>query len=104
MIIRHDVTAETYAPLQFTNEALRGVQEAFRDHAPPDVELDLDYTDTGEPFLIVGEPGAGLDDAIITRGEHGWQMHRGENGPLYQFASAREAAEFVGAGMIRPRW
>jgi hypothetical protein len=53
-------------------------------------------TETGVPFLIVADPGAGLDDAwpIITRGEHGWQMHRGEEGPLYQFATAREVAEF----------
>ena len=29
----------------------------------------------------------------------GWQMHRGGEGPLYEFATEREVAEFFGSGM-----
>jgi hypothetical protein len=105
MIIRDDVTADTYAPLPITDEALSGLgtaddgfailEEAFRDHAPH-LELERGDDDTGVPFVVVTVPGAGLDDApaVITRGERGWQMHRGGNGPLYEFASEREVAEF----------
>jgi hypothetical protein len=99
MIIRHDVTADTYAPLPATDEALRRLKTAFRIHASH-LELDLGCTDTGEPFVIVTDPGAGFDDdwPIITRGEHGWQMVRGGEGPLYEFATEREVAEFLGSG------
>jgi hypothetical protein len=98
MIVRHDITADTYAPLPITDEALRRLQEAFRDHAP-DVALDLGETDTGVPFVSVIDPGAGFDDAppCITRNERGWQMVRGEEGPLNEFATEREAAEFLGS-------
>jgi hypothetical protein len=76
-----------------------------QDYAP-NVEFDLGHTDTGIPFLSVMDPRAGFDDAppCITRGERGWQMHPGGDGPLYEFATQREAAEFFGSGMIRPRW
>jgi hypothetical protein len=107
MIIRHDVTAETYCPLPITDEALRRLQEAFRDHAP-DVELELGDTDDGLPFVSVTVPGVTEDvHLVITRGEVtgpdgvsslGWQMHRGGKGPLYEFATAREVAEFLGSG------
>jgi hypothetical protein len=121
MLIRHDVTSETYDPLPFSAAAYRRLgkaddgfailRKAFRDHAPH-LELDLGYIDTGAPFLVVTEPGAGLDDApaVITRGEVkgpdgasklGWQMHQGDDGPLYVFASEREVAEFLGSGMSR---
>jgi len=95
MIIRDDVTAETYCPLQFSIADLRRLKKEFRDHVP-DVELDRCYTDAGEPFLIVTVPGADFDYAppIIIRGERGWQMHRGGDGPLYEFATEREIAEF----------
>jgi hypothetical protein len=95
MIIRNDVTAETHAPTPITDEALLRLKKAFQDHAP-DVELDLGHTDTGLPFVTVTVPGAGFDDATpcITRGERGWQMHRGGNGPLYEFATAQEVVEF----------
>jgi hypothetical protein len=43
MIIRNDVTAETYAPIPITDEALLRLKKAFQDHAP-DVELDLGHT------------------------------------------------------------
>jgi hypothetical protein len=97
MIVRHDATADTYMPLLFTYEALRRLKKAFRDHAPH-LELDLGHTDTGMPFLTVAVPGDDFDDApaVITRGERGWQMVRGGDGPLYEFATAREVAEFLG--------
>jgi hypothetical protein len=101
MIIRHDITAETYCPLPTTDEALSGLKEAFRDHAPH-LGLELGYTDTGVPFVsVTGGPGFGFDDAppCVTRGGHGWQMVRGEEGPLYEFATAQEAAEFFGSGV-----
>jgi hypothetical protein len=113
MIIRYDVTAETYAPLPFSDEALRCLQEAFRDHAGH-LELELGGTDDDVPFVSVTVPGVTEDAVpIITRGEVtgpdgasklGWQMHRGGEGALYEFATEREAAEFVGSRMIRPRW
>jgi hypothetical protein len=99
MIIRHDVTADTYHPLPCTDEVLRGLEWAFRVHAPH-LHRDFGSTDTGVPFVSVTVPGAGFDDArpIITRSEHGWQMHRGGEGPLYEFATAREVAEFFQSG------
>jgi hypothetical protein len=102
MIVRHDVTADTYVPLPITDEALRRLKKAVQDHAPH-LELDLGYTDTGEPFVSATDPRAGADDAppCITRGERGWQMHRGGNGSLYEFATEREVAEFVGCGDTR---
>jgi hypothetical protein len=65
-------TAETYCPLPFSTADYRRLKKAFRDHAP-DVALDRGYTETGAPFLTVGDPGAGFDDAwpIITRNELG---------------------------------
>lgn len=95
MIVRHDITADTYAPLPITDEALRRLQETFRDHAPH-LELDLGYTDTGVPFVSVIDPGAGFDDAppCITRNERGWQMVLGGDGLLYEFATEREVAGF----------
>jgi hypothetical protein len=82
-------------------------------HAPH-LELDHGYTETGAPLLAVTEPGAGLDDApaVITRSavtgpdgasSLGWQMHRGVNGPLYEFASTQEVAEFFGSGGLTYR-
>jgi hypothetical protein len=104
MIVRNDVTADTYAPLPATDEALSGLKEALRGRAPH-LELDLGHTDTGVPFVSVTVPGAGFEDTVvITRSELGWQIHRGEEGPLYEFASEREVAEFLGSRMIRPRW
>jgi hypothetical protein len=98
MIIRHDVTADTYCPLPITDEAMSGLKEAFRDNAPH-LELERGDTETGEPFVVVTDPRAGFDDAppCITRNERGWQMVRGEEGPLYEFASEREVAEFFGS-------
>jgi hypothetical protein len=62
------------------------------------VELDLSYADDGKPYVSVTVPGAFDEDGpiiiIIIRSEHGWQMHRGGDGPLYEFATAQEAAEF----------
>ena len=77
---------------------MRGLKKEFRDHALH-LELAIGHTDTGIPFLTVTDQRAGFDDAppIITRNERGWQMHRGEEGPLYEFASEREVAEFVGS-------
>ena len=96
MIIRNEITAETYCPLPITYADYRRLRKAFREDAP-DVDLDHGYTETGAPFLVVGEPGAGLDDdwPCITRNERGWQMHRGGDGPLYEFATAQEVAEFL---------
>ena len=70
MIIRNDITAETYCPLPITYADYRRLRKAFREDAP-DVDLDHGYTETGAPFLVVGEPGAGLDDdwPCITRNE-----------------------------------
>ena len=100
MIIRNDVTADTYRPLPFPTADLQHLKNAFQDHTP-DVELDLGYTDTGLPFISVTVPGAGFNDAApcITLGERGWQMHWGGDGPLYEFATEREVAEFVGQGL-----
>jgi hypothetical protein len=99
MIVRHDVTADTYCPRPITDEALCGLKDAFRDHAPH-LELDLGDTDDGLPVVTVTVPGAGFDDAPprITRNERGWQMHRGADGPLYEFETAQEVAEFFRAG------
>jgi hypothetical protein len=104
MIIRNDVTAETYCRIPFSSVDLRRLKKAFRDHAPH-LGLDLGYTDTGEPLLTVTDPADGFEDAAacITRNERGWQMHRGGDGPLYEFETAREVAEFVGA-RLRPSW
>jgi hypothetical protein len=86
--IRHDLTADTYRPLPITDEDLRLLQEAFRDHAP-DVELDRGATDEGVPYISVTDPDDGFPPCI-TRGEVkgpdgasklGWQLVRGEEGP-----------------------
>jgi hypothetical protein len=106
MIIRHDVTADTYDPRLIPDEALQSLQEAFGVHAP-DVDLDLSYTDDGVaahdvPYVSVTVPGITDEAVIIIRSERGWQMHRGGNGPLYEFATEREVAEFLGYRMVRP--
>jgi hypothetical protein len=90
-------TAETYRPVPFSTVDYRGLKKAFLDRAPK-LELDLGHTDTGIPFVSVMDPRAGFNDAppCITRSEHGWQMHRGGDGPLYEFATAQEVAEFFG--------
>jgi hypothetical protein len=82
---------------------LRRLKEAFRGPHASHLDLDLGYTDTGAPFLIVTAPEFTEKALIITRGERGWQMHRGGEGPLYEFTSEREVAEFVGSRIIRPR-
>jgi hypothetical protein len=94
MIIRNDVTAETYEPIPFSSADLRRIKEAFRDRVP-DVVLERCDTD-GIPGIFVTVPGADFEDGspCITRNERGWQMVRGGNGPLYEFASEREIAEF----------
>jgi hypothetical protein len=104
MIVRDDITAETYCPVLFSSADYRRLKKAFRDHATG-LELDLAQTDTGAPFLTVTDPAASFDDAppCITRNERGWQMHRGGDGPLYEFATTQEVAEFVGSLIIRPR-
>jgi hypothetical protein len=78
MIARDDITAETYFPIPFSIADHRCLKKAFRDHAPH-LELAIGHTDTGIPFLTVTDPAASFDDAppCITRGERGWQMHRG---------------------------
>jgi hypothetical protein len=108
MIIRSDVTAETYEPIPFSTADLQHLgkaddgfailKEAFRVHAPH-LGLELGDTDTGVPFVSVTDPRAGFDDAppIITRNERGWQMHRDGDGLLYEFETAREVAEFLGS-------
>jgi hypothetical protein len=99
MIIRHDVTADTYDPLPISDEALGCLKKALQAHAPH-LELDLGDTDDGLSVVTATVPGDDFDDApaVITRGERGRQMHRGGNGPLYEFATEREVAEFVGSG------
>jgi hypothetical protein len=53
------------------------------------------------PFVSVTVPGVTEDAAAcITRNERGWQMHRGGDGPLYEFATEREVAEFFGSGHV----
>jgi hypothetical protein len=95
MIVRSDVTAETYDPIPFSTGDFRHLKKAFRDHAP-DLALDLTHTDTGVPFVCVTEPEFIEDALIIIRSERGWQMHRGGDGPLYEFATAQEVAELLG--------
>lgn len=99
MIIRNDITAETYCPLPFSTADLQHLKNAFRIHAPH-LGLELGDTDTGVPFVSVTDPRADFEDGspCITRAERGWQMHRGGNGPLYEFACEREVAEFLGSG------
>jgi hypothetical protein len=98
MILRDDVTAETYEPIPFSTADLRRLKKAFRDHAPH-LELESCDTETGEPFVVVTVPGVTEDAAAcITRGERGWQMVRGSDGPLYEFATEQEVAEFLGSG------
>ena len=106
MIVRNDITADTYCPLPFSSADYRRLKKDFRAHAP-DVELDRGYTDDGKPYVSVTVPGVGFDDAppciIIIRSERGWQMHRGGEGPLYEFATEREVAEFLGSGGLTVR-
>ena len=92
-------TAATYRPLPFSSADYRGLKKDFRVHAP-DVELDLGYTDDGLPYVFVTVPGADFEDGspCITRNERGWQMHRGGDGPLYEFSTEREVAEFFWSG------
>ena len=98
MIIRNDITAETYCPLPFSTADLRRLKKEIRVHVP-DVALDLSYADDGKPYVSVTVPGAFDEDGpiiiIIIRSEVtgldgnsklGWQMHRGGDGPLYEFA------------------
>lgn len=102
MIVRNDVTAETYEPIPFSTAYLRRLKEAFRGPPASHLDLDLGYTDTGAPFLTVTAPEFTEEALIITRGERGWQMVRGGDGPLYEFATAQEVAEFLGCP--RRRW
>lgn len=104
MIVRDDITAETYCPLPFSGADLRDLERAIKDRVGKLLTLDLGYTDTGAPFLTVTEPEFApegeFDDAlIITRNKRGWQMHRGGDGPLYEFATEQEVAEFLGCGL-----
>jgi hypothetical protein len=98
MIIRHDVTAETYCPLPWSPADFSRLKEAFRINAPA-VELDCGQTETGEPHISVMIPGVDFEDGspCITRNERGWQMVRGGDGPLYEFETAQESAEFLGS-------
>jgi hypothetical protein len=50
------------------------------------LEVEKGHTDTGLPYVSVMHPWWEVS-ACITRSEHGWQMHRGGNGPLYEFAT-----------------
>ena len=97
MIVRDDITAETYCPLPFSTADLQHLKNAFRVHAPH-LGLELGDTETGVPFVSVTDPRAGFDDAppSITRNERGWQMVLGGDGPLSEFATEREVAEFLG--------
>jgi hypothetical protein len=99
MIVRDDITAETYCPLPFSTADLRGLENAIEDRVGKLLTLDLGNTETGEPFISVMAPGITWEAvATIIRSEHGWQMHRGGDGPLYEFASEREVAEFFWSG------
>jgi hypothetical protein len=63
MIIRNDITAETYASIPFAAADLRRLKEAFRVHAP-DVELARCYTPPRyNPYDAVVETHAVMDDA-----------------------------------------
>ena len=109
-----DQTLSVNAFLDTYTEEQPALQEAFRDRVP-DIELDLVCTDDGVdahdvPYVSVTVPGITDETVIITRGEVtgpdgasklGWQMHQGDDGPLYVFASEREVAEFLGSGMSR---
>ena len=83
----------------FQRERVEDLRDLIR-HAPR-VELGI----------FLGHAGVGVPEQLlhldappcITRNERGWQLHRGGDGPLYEFASEREVAEFVGSRMIRPR-
>jgi hypothetical protein len=102
-----DDPAHTYRPLPFSSADFRRLKKTVRDRAPH-LELDLYHTDTGEPFVSVTDPGITTDaDPIIIRGEItgldgssklGWRMHRGGEGPLYEFATERAVGEFFCAG------
>jgi hypothetical protein len=109
MIVRDDITAETYHPLPFSTADLQHLKKAIKDRVGKLLALDLGHTDTGVPFVSVMVPGDGFDDAppCITRNEVtgldgnsnlGWQIVRGGDGPLYEFATAQEVAEFLGSG------
>jgi hypothetical protein len=52
----------------------------------------------GAPPCITRGEVTGLDGTRSL----GWQMHRGGEGPLYAFATAREAAEFFGSEVRTP--
>jgi hypothetical protein len=97
MIVRNDITADTYCPHPFSTAVYRRLKKDFRVHAS-DVQLDRGYTDDGKPYVSVTVPGITDEAVIITRNERSWQMHRGGDGPLYEFATKREVAEFLGSG------
>jgi hypothetical protein len=56
----------------------------------------LGITDEADPIIIRSEV-TGLDG----NSKLGWQVHRGGDGPPYEFASEREVAEFLGFGRLR---
>jgi hypothetical protein len=68
----------------------------------PDLTLALGHT---EPYVSVTATRLTWegDTWIIIHSEHGWQVHQGGDGTLYEFATAQEVAEFVGSLIIRPR-
>ena len=76
------------------------------------LRLTLLQTDIGEDFIVVEVsrpplfPGFPTEaDAIIAhviRGERGWMVHHPEDGPLYEFATLRGVAAFLG-GEVKPR-
>jgi hypothetical protein len=57
MIVRDDITAETYCPLPFSTADLRGLERAIEDRVGKLLTLDLGNTETGEPFISVMAPG-----------------------------------------------
>jgi hypothetical protein len=101
MIVRNDITADTYCPLPFSTAAYCRLKKDFRVHAS-DVQLDRGYTDDGKPYVSVTVPGITEDAVIIIRSERGWQMHRGGDGPLFEFASETEVADFFGSEVWCP--
>jgi hypothetical protein len=63
-------TTDTLRRLPISVEDFTRLEVAARDRAPH-LRLDLDHTDTGEPFVSVMGPTAWEAVATIIRSEHG---------------------------------
>jgi len=103
-------TTDTLRRLPISSEDFLCLKGAVADR-DRNLRLTLLQTDIGEDFIVVEVsrpplfPGFPTEaDAIIAhviRGERGWMVHHPEDGPLYEFATLRGVAAFLG-GEVKP--